>query len=79
MQKEIEPISPDKSTADRAVEMYNRQLAIKMRGAKTYGFGDAAMNRLLGLGPLKRENILVEEARRIMTEFTTFPPEISRR
>ncbi|MBO60600.1 MAG: hypothetical protein CMO63_01330 [Verrucomicrobiales bacterium] len=79
MHKEIEPISPKKSTADRAAEMYNRKLAFRMREAESYGFGDVAVNRLLGLGSLKRENIIVEEARRIMTEFTTFPPEISRR
>jgi hypothetical protein len=79
MFKEIEPVSPKKITVNRAVEMYNRQLAIRMRGADTYGFGDAVMNQLLGLGPLRRENIIVEEARRIVTEFTTFPPVVSRR
>ena len=79
MQKEIEPVSPRKFTVDRAVEMYNRQLAFRMREAESYGFGDVAVNRLLGLGSLKRENIIVEEARRIVTEFTTFPPVISRR
>ena len=50
-----------------------------MREAESYGFGDVAVNRLLGLGSLKRENIIVEEARRVIAEFTTFPPEISRR
>ena len=79
MFKEIEPVSPKKITVNRAVEMYNRQLAIRMRGADTYGFGDAVMNQLLGLGPLRRENIIVEEARRIVTEFTTFPPVVSHR
>ena len=79
MFKETEPVSPKKFTVDRAVEMYNRQLAIRMRVTDTYGFGDAAMNQLLGLGPLRRENIIVEEARRIVTEFTTFPPVVSRR
>ena len=79
MQKEIEPVSPRKFTVDRAVEMYNRQLAFRLREVESYGFGDVAVNRLLGLGSLKRENIIVEEARRIVAEFTTFPPVISRR
>ena len=79
MQEEIEPISTKKFTVDRAAEMYNRQLAFRMREAESYGFGDVAVNRLLGLGSLKRENIIVEEARRVIAEFTTFPPEISRR
>ncbi len=74
MAKEIDPINPQAPKMNHAIEMRNRALANQLRSANSYGLGNPEITRMLGLGRLPRQNIIIEEAQRIVAEFSTFPP-----
>ena len=75
MTNDIEPIQPQESKVSHAVEMRNRALAMRLRTANSYGVGNSETNQILGLGRLPRQNIIIEEAQRVVAEFSAFPPE----
>jgi hypothetical protein len=78
MANEIEPIQPQRSEVSHAVEMRNRALANQIRTVTSYGTGNPEITHMLGLGRLPRQNIIIEEAQRIVAEFSAFPPEWAR-
>jgi len=78
MAKEIEPINPQEPKVNHAVEMRYRALANQLRSANSYGLGNPEITRMLGLGRLPRQNIIIEEAKRVVAEFSAFPPEWAR-
>jgi hypothetical protein len=57
-----------------AVEMRNRALSMRLRTVKSYGVGNPEISQILGLGLLPRQNIIIEEAQRVVAEFSAFPP-----
>jgi len=59
-----------------AVEMRNRALSMRLRTVKSYGVGNSEISQILGLGLLPRQNIIIEEAQRVVAEFSAFPPEV---
>ena len=75
MASEIEPIESSGTKMSHAVEMRYRALANQISTVKSYGTGAPEINRLLGMGRLPRQNIIVEEAQRMMAEFSAYPPE----
>ena len=78
MASEIEPIQPREPKMTHSAEMRYRALANQIRSVKSYGLGDPEINHILGLGRLPRQNIIVEEAQRIVAEFSAYPPEWAR-
>ena len=78
MANDIEPSQPQKSKGAHAVEMRNRALAMRLRTVNSYGVGSPEINQILGLGRLPRQNIIIEEAQRVVAEFSAFPPEWAR-
>jgi len=75
MASEIEPIQPREPKMTHSAEMRYRALANQIRSVKSYGLGDPEINHILGLGRLPRQNIIIEEAQRIVAEFSAYPPE----
>ena len=75
MASEIEPIESSETKMSHAVEMRYRALANQISTVNSYGTGAPEINRLLGMGRLPRQNIIVEEAQRMMAEFSAYPPE----
>ena len=61
-----------------AVEMPNRALSMRLRTVKSYGVGNSEFSQILGLGLLPRQNIIIEEAQRVVAEFSASPPEWAR-
>ncbi len=59
-----------------AVEMRKRALSMRLRTVKSYGVGNSEISQILGLLP--RQNIIIEEAQRVVAEFSAFPPEWAR-
>jgi hypothetical protein len=59
-----------------AVEMRNRALSMRLRTVKSYGVGNPEISQILGLGLLPRQNIIIEEAQRVVAEFSAFPPRV---
>ena len=55
-----------------AVEMRKRALSMRLRTVKSYGVGNSEISQILGLLP--RQNIIIEEAQRVVAEFSAFPP-----
>jgi len=53
-------------------------LANQIRTVKSYGVGNPEITQMLGLGRLQRQNIIIEEAQRIVAEFSAYPPEWAR-
>ena len=78
MPSEIEPIQPRKPKMTHAVEMRYRALANQIRTVKSYGLGNPEITQMLGLGRLPRQNLIIEEAQRIVAEFSAYPPEWAR-
>ncbi len=78
MAKEIDPINPQEPKVTHAVEMRYRALANQLRSANSYGLGNPEITRMLGLSRLPHQNIIIEEAQRIVAEFSAFPPEWAR-
>ena len=74
MANEIEPIQPQESKVSHAVEMRNRALSMRLRTVKSYGVGNSEISQILGLGLLPRQNIIIEEAQRVVAEFSASPP-----
>ena len=58
-----------------AVEMRKRALSMRLRTVKSYGGGNSEISQILGLGLLPRQNIIIEEAQRVVAEYSAFPPE----
>ena len=75
MASEIEPIQPRESKMTHSAEMRYRALANQIRTVKSYGLGNPEITHMLGLGRLSRQNIIIEEAQRVIAEFSAFPPE----
>ena len=75
MTSEIESAQPREPNMTHAVEMRYRALANQMRTVKSYGLGNPEITNILGLGRLPRQNIIIEEAQRVVAEFSAFPPE----
>ena len=75
MTSEIQPTQPREPKMNHAVEMRYRTLANQMRTVKSYGVGNPEITNMLGLGRLPRQNIIIEEAHRVVAEFSAFPPE----
>ena len=75
MASEIEPIQPRESKMTHSAEMRYRALANQIRSVKSYGLGNPEITNMLGLGRLHRQNIIIEEAQRIVAEFSAYPPE----
>ncbi len=75
MISEIEPTQSREPKMNHAVEMRYRALANQLRTVKSYGLGNPEITHMLGLGRLPRQNIIIEEAQRIVAEFSAFPPE----
>ncbi|MDB4807828.1 hypothetical protein OAH51_00030 [Verrucomicrobia bacterium] len=75
MANEIEPIQPQESKVSHAIEARNRELSMRLRTVKSYGVGNSEISQILGLGRLPRQNIIIEEAQRIVAEYSAFPPE----
>ena len=75
MASEIEPIQPRESKMTHSAEMRYRALANQIRSVKSYGLGNPEITHMLGLGRLPRQNIIIEEAQRIVAEYSSFPPE----
>jgi hypothetical protein len=48
---------------------------MRLRTMNSYGLGNSEINHILGLGRLPRQNIIIEEAQRVVAEFSAFPPE----
>ena len=78
MASEIEPIQPQQPKVSHAVEMRYRALANQIRTVKSYGLGNPEITQMLGLGRLQRQNIIIEEAQRVVAEFSAYPPEWAR-
>ena len=78
MPSEIEPIQPREPKMTHAVEMRSRALANQIRTVKSYGLGNPEITQMLGLGRLQRQNIIIEEAQRVVAEFSAYPPEWAR-
>ena len=78
MPSEIEPIQPREPKMTHAVEMRYRALANQIRTVKSYGLGNPEITQMLGLGRLPRQNLMIEEAQRIVAEFSAYPPEWAR-
>ena len=47
---------------------------MRLRTVKSYGVGNSEISQILGLGLLPRQNIIIEEAQRVVAEFSAFPP-----
>ena len=75
MTSEIEPTQPREPKMTHAVEMRYRALAKQMRTVKSYGLSNPEITHMLGLGRLPHQNIIIEEAQRVVAEFSAFPPE----
>jgi hypothetical protein len=59
--------------------MPNRALSMRLRTVKSYGVGNSEISQILGLGLLPRQNIIIEEAQRVVAEFSaSLPPEWAR-
>ena len=54
--------------------MPNRALSMRLCTVKSYGVGNSEISQILGLGLLPRQNIIIEEAQRVVAEFSAFPP-----
>jgi len=79
MANEIEPIQPQESKVSHAIEARNRELSMRLRTVKSYGVGNSEISQILGLGLLPRQNIIIEEAQRVVAEFSaSSPPEWAR-
>ena len=76
MANEIEPIQPQESKVSHAIEARNRELSMRLRTVKSYGVGNSEISQILGLGLLPRQNIIIEEAQRVVAEFSAFPPRV---
>ena len=48
---------------------------MRLRTVKSYGVGNSEISQILGLGRLPRQNIIIEEAQRVVAEYSAFPPE----
>ena len=59
-----------------AIEARNRELSMRLRTVKSYGVGNSEISQILGLGLLPRQNIIIEEAQRVVAEFSAFPPRV---
>ncbi len=70
MANDIEPIQPQKSKVAHAVEMRNRTLAMRLLTVNSYGVGNPEINQILGLGRLPRQNIIIDNAERVVAEFS---------
>ena len=52
---------------------------MRLRTVKSYGVGNSEISQILGLGLLPRQNIIIEEAQRVVAEFSaSSPPEWAR-
>ena len=58
--------------------MRNRAFSMRLRTVKSYGVRNSEINQILGLGLLPRQNIIIEEAQRVVAEYSAFPPEWAR-
>ena len=58
--------------------MRNRAFSMRLRTVKSYGVRNSEISQILGLGLLPRQNIIIEEAQRVVAEFSAFPPEWAR-
>jgi hypothetical protein len=56
--------------------MPNRALSMRLRTVKSYGVGNSEISQILGLGLLPRQNIIIEEAQRVVAEFSASPPRV---
>ena len=54
--------------------MPNRALSMRLRTVKSYGVGNSEISQILGLGLLPRQNIIIEEAQRVVAEFSASSP-----
>ena len=70
MANDIESIQLQKPKVSHAVEMRNRALAMRLRTANSYGVGNPEINQILGLGRLPRQNIIIDNAERVVVEFS---------
>ncbi|MFL3666230.1 MAG: hypothetical protein ACJ06V_06580 [Verrucomicrobiota bacterium] len=70
MANDIESIQLQKPKVSHAVEMRNRALAMRLRTANSYGVGNPEINQILGLGRLPRQNIIIDNAERVVAEFS---------
>ena len=52
--------------------MRNRAWSMRLRTVKSYGVGNSEISQILGLLP--RQNIIIEEAQRVVAELSAFPP-----
>ncbi len=53
-------------------------MSMRLRTVKSYGVGNSEISQILGLGLLPCQNIIIEEAQRVVAEFSAFPSEWAR-
>ena len=67
MANDIEPIQLQKSKLSHAG---NSALAMRLLSANSYGVDNPEIHQILGLGRLPRQNIIIDNAERVVAEFS---------
>ena len=67
MANDIEPIQLQKSKLSHAG---NSALAMRLLSANSYGVDNPEIHQILGLGRLPRQNIIIDNAERVIAEFS---------
>ena len=67
MANDIEPIQLQKSKLSHAG---NSALAMSLLSANSYGVDNPEIHQILGLGRLPRQNIIIDNAERVIAEFS---------
>ena len=67
MANDIEPIQLQKSKLSHAG---NSALAMRLLSANSYGVDSPEIHQILGLGRLPRQNIIIDNAERVVAEFS---------
>lgn len=67
MANDIEPIQLQKSKLSHAG---NSALAMRLLSANSYGVANPEIHQILGLGRLPRKNIIIDNAERVVAEFS---------
>ena len=67
MANDIEPIQLQKSELSHAG---NSALAMRLLSANSYGVDNPEIHQILGLGRLPRQNIIIDNAERVVAEFS---------
>ena len=67
MANDIEPIQLQKSKLSHAG---NSALAMRLLSANSYGGDNPEIHQILGLGRLPRQNIIIDNAERVVAEFS---------